>query len=183
MVATGAGILGSAISYSQQKSAYDAQVAYQEEYNQKITEATIDNYKELSKTEQAILYNAGQDSLENQINYLQAKGTMDALTAATGVQGRSSDMIFNDLVLKRDQEATNIRMYRDESLDNVNAQAEQLQENAEASYDTTPIQKPSVWDSLSYGVNMGISTGQLIEQGKGLNSAISSASGLTTRSS
>ncbi len=180
MVATGAGVLGSALSYTQQKSAAKAQIAYQEEQNQKITEATIENYKELSKTEQAALYNAGQDSLENQISYLQAKGTMQALTAATGVQGRSSDMLFNNLIMKRDQQATNIRMQLDETLDNVNAQAEQLQAGAEASYLDTPIQKPSVWDSVSYGVNTGLSTSQLVNQGTGLMSAVNQASGIGT---
>lgn len=154
-ISVATGLATTAATHIQQTNNAKAQAEAQAKQNQMITEATIENYKDLSKAEQAVLYNAQQDSMENKISALESKSAMEARASATGVRGRSSDMLFNKLSMDKARGDTAIRQSRDQQLHNINQQAIALQTGAEASYDNTPIRKPSAWNSIAAGASAG----------------------------
>ena len=154
-LSTATAVASTAANFVSQSNAAEAQAAAQQQRNEMITEATIENYKELSKAEQATLYNAQQDSLENKIGAMEAMSQQEAMASATGVRGRSSDMIFNQMSQDKASNDTAIKMARDQQLYNINQQALSLQRGAEASYDNTPIRKPSAWQAVAAGASDG----------------------------
>lgn len=169
-VSTATAVAGTAVSMSAQASAAKNQAAHQNKVNEGITKATIDNYKEITKAEQNTLYNATQDSIANKIGQLRAESEAEAVASATGHRGRSSDMLMANLGLMGAQQQTSITMARDAQLDNLRAQAVQLQTGAEQSYINTPIAKPSPWEALATGASVG---SQVHSFGTRLDTAIS----------
>lgn len=156
-VSTATAIAGTAVSMSAQAANAKAQAKHQNKVNENITKATVDNYKEITKAEQNVLYNTTQDTISNKIGQLKAESEAEARASATGVRGRSSDMVLNNLKLAGSQQQTSINMARDSQLENLRLQAVQLQTGAEQSYINTPIAKPSPWEALATGAQMGSS--------------------------
>lgn len=154
-VSTATAIAGTAASMASQKATAEAQAEHQNKINENITKATIDNYKEITKAEQNVLYNATQDSIANKIGQLKAESEAEAMASATGHRGRSSDMLMANLGLMGSQQEQSITMARDAQLENLRLQAVQLQTGAEQSYINTPIAKPSPWQALGEGVQLG----------------------------
>ena len=155
VVSTTTALAGTAASLSSQANTAKAQAEHQNKINENITKATIDNYKEITKAEQNVLYNAAQDTISNKIGQLRAESEAEAVASATGHRGRSSDMLMANLGLMGSQQQQSITMARDAQLENLNLQAKQLQTGAEQSFINTPIAKPSPWEALATGVNMG----------------------------
>lgn len=153
IVSTGVGLVSGAANYIQQSNNAEAQAEYQKQVNENITEATIENYKELGKAEQDVLYNTSQDSLQNQINALKEASSLEAYASATGTRGGATNMLLNDIMRKKAVGETDIRMARDQQLRNIDSQAKALQRGAQASYVNTPIQRPSIWTSAAQGVS------------------------------
>lgn len=149
-----------AASYAQQASMASAQEDYQEAKNDQITKATIENYKELDKAEQDVAYNTAQDSLDNQIAALEGAANQEAFSSATGIRGRSTDMLMQNLARNKAVNDTDIAMAREQQLNNINTQARSMQNQAEASYDYTPIKKPSAFNAAMTGVQTGMSVYQ-----------------------
>lgn len=169
-VSTATAVAGTAVSMSAQSNTAKAQAEQQNKINENITKATIDNYKEITKAEQNVLYNSTQDSISNKIGQLRAESEAEAVASATGHRGRSSDMLMANLGLMGTQQQTSITMARDAQLENLRTQAVQLQTGAEQSYVNTPIAKPSPWDALATGVGVG---SQVHSFGTRLDSSIS----------
>lgn len=161
---------GTAVSMAAQAKTAKGQAEQQNKINENITKATIDNYKEITKAEQNVLYNSTQDSISNKIGQLRAESEAEAVASATGHRGRSSDMLMANLGLMGTQQQTSITMARDAQLENLRTQAVQLQTGAEQSYVNTPIAKPSPWDALATGVGVG---SQVHSFGSRLDTAIS----------
>lgn len=153
VVSTATAAVSGAANYIQQSQNAEAQAEYQKQVNENITEATIENYHELGKAEQDALYNAGQDSLQNQINALKEASALEAYSSATGARGGATNMLLTDIMRKKAVGETDIRMARDQQLRNIDSQAKALQRGAQASYINTPIQKPSVWTSAAQGAS------------------------------
>lgn len=155
VVSTTTAVVSGAASYMQQANNAEAQAEYQKLQNEQITDATIENYKELSKAEADVLYNAGQDSLEHQITALQTASSNIAASSALGIGGGSADARMRDIYRRKSVGDTDIKMARDQQLRNIDAQAKSLQQGAQASYINAPIQKPSVWGSVAQGAKSG----------------------------
>lgn len=163
VISTTTAVASGAANYVQQVNNAEAQQEYQDQVNQQITEATIENYKELSKVEQDVLYNTSQDSLEHQIAALQNASSQVAMSSASGISGGSADARMREIARLKDKGDTDIRMAREQQLRNIDAQAKSLQQGAKASYLNAPIQKPSVWGAVAQGAQSGASmfTGSL----------------------
>lgn len=156
-ISTVVAVASAAGNYMQQSANAEAQGEYQEKQNQQVKDATIENYKELSKVEQDALYNAGQDSLENQISALQAASSQRATDSALGLGGGSADARMTDIARRKSIGDTDIRMARDQQLQNIDAQAKSLQQGAKANLINSPIQKPSIWGAVAQGASTGAS--------------------------
>lgn len=153
-------VASTAASYAQQASAASAQEKYQDAKNDQITKATIENYKELDKAEQDVAYNTAQDSLDNQIAALEGAANQEAFSSATGIRGRSTDMLMQNLARNKAINDSDISMAREQQLNNINTQARSIQNQAEASYDYTPIKKPSAFNAAISGIQTGMSVYQ-----------------------
>lgn len=147
-------VMGTAMaaSYAQQYSAASNQADYQARKNQIQNEATIENYKQLDKAEQDIMYNSAQDSLKFQIEALEANAQQESVVGATGVTGGSVDHLRGKMKNKYTVGQHDIQRSRDQQLKNIDAQAKGMQQRAEASLDRTPIKKPSILQAASTGL-------------------------------
>lgn len=147
-------VVGSMLSLIAQQDAATKQRNYQIKKNEQITEATIENYKELDKAEQDVMYNSAQDSLAAQIGALEASAQQAAYTGATGVAGGSVDNKRGQLYNQFSEQMNDINMSKRQQLSNINSQAKGILNQAKGSYDLTPIQKPSVLKAASDGYSV-----------------------------
>lgn len=125
------------------KHAADAQADAQEIHNSETAKAITDNYGELSKVEQDALLDEADSNISMQKQYMQARGRVNTMAAASGTAGLS--VMQQELGLSRDRAANldAIQATRQSKLDNVNNQAKQIRSQGMAGMDYSPISRPS----------------------------------------
>jgi thiamine pyrophosphokinase len=154
-VTMGVMAVGSAGSLLQQTMNAKQAKEYQQAYNDQLTKATIENYKQLDKAEADIAYNSAQDNIDNQIAHLENAAKMQAFNSAVGVKGGSVDMLVENLNRGYLSSENDIDMLREQQLESINSQAREMQNRTQASYMNEPIQRPSIFKAASDGFALG----------------------------
>ena len=146
------GALSAASNYSSQKAAARAA----EKYNAQVVESLVQNYHKLADAEVDILDQSYADSLDAQVQYLQAEASVKNQAAATGTAGGSIDMILGDVKQDFEGNMQNIKRNRKYALSEVASQADAMQSQAHASMES--VKKPSYGEAIGAGIQTGIST-------------------------
>lgn len=148
-------LAGTAVSYYSQSQQAKAQAEAQEAYNKRVQEEAIRQYGELSDEEQDTLYDSHKNSLQAQKEFMQARSSIELQSAATGTYGQTVDVAIQDLNTGLGQRTADIVYRRDANLDRINQTAERIRTSADANFDRTPIQEPSIFKAMSDGIRTG----------------------------
>ncbi|AWD90665.1 hypothetical protein [Pseudomonas phage Nerthus] len=131
------------MSYDSSKKNAEAQTEQQEIHNRETAKAIDANYGELSKVEQDALLNEADDNIDLQKQFMQARGRVNTMAAASGTAGQSIDAQMLGLSRDRQTNLDSIQATRQSKLDNVTNQARQIKSQGTASMDYSPISRPS----------------------------------------
>lgn len=145
-------------TYMTQREQAKMQAQQQKAYNDRIHEETIRQYGELSEAEQDALYDSHQGSLQAQKEYMQARSNIELQSAASGTYGQTVDVALEDLRTGKGQQTADIIYRRDRQLSDINRTAEGIRSQSAASFDRTPIKRPSILESANAGLQAGISS-------------------------
>lgn len=131
------------VSMQQQKYTAEAEQELQVQNNREIDRAAVRQYSDLSKQENEIQETAALESLEQQKQFIQARGRQLTMASATGTYGSSVDAMLRDLTQTKGQNLEQIRRNRATQLDDVRTQAEQIRFGARAQKGNRIFSKPS----------------------------------------
>lgn len=112
--------------YEKQKEAQEKQKQAEIAKNQSIHKAMIENYAGLAMAEHDVITNSYHSALENQLEYLRAKGTVNAKAAASGMSGLSVDSMLDELARKKDYNIDSMIHQKEVQLYNIAQQADQI---------------------------------------------------------
>lgn len=155
-IATGVGLLTTAADYSSQVSMAKAKKKQQEAFNLKVRQEAARQYGELSDDEADILYDSHKSSLKAKKEFLKARSTVLAQSAATGTGGQSVDAVINTLRAGRSERLAEVVNQRDSNLADINATAAKIRADAVNRQDVTPIARPSFMSSALKGISTGM---------------------------
>lgn len=131
------------MQYDSGKKQADAQSEQQEISNRETAKAIDTNYGELSKVEQDALLNEADDNIDMQKQYMQARGRVNTMAAASGTAGMSVDAQMFGLDRDRATNMDSLQITRQSKLDSVTNQARQIKSQGTAGMDYSPISRPS----------------------------------------
>lgn len=144
--AAAASVAATVVSVQDSKNQADAAAEQQEIHNREQAKAIEQSYGDLSQVEQDALLEEADQNTEMQKQYMQARGRVNTMAAASGTAGQSVLMQEQGLARDRQHNLDNIQATRQSKLDNVTNQAKQIRSQGQAGMDYSPISRPS-WAS------------------------------------
>lgn len=150
--AAAASVAATVVSVQDSKNQADAAAEQQEIHNREQAKSIEQSYGDMSRVEQDALLDEADSNISMQKQYMQARGRVNTMAAASGMAGLS--VAQQELGLSRDRAANldAIQATRQSKLDNINNQAKQIRSQGMAGMDYSPISRPS-WasDALKIG--------------------------------
>lgn len=172
IVGAAQGTAGAIFQYSEEKEQFKADKKAQSDYNLAVRGDTIDGLKDITQAKSDVLYNVGQDTLQSQVDFLEARSSSQVLANAMGLRGGSYDSIMNDLSREGSQNLSDITSSRDASIRKIRRQGEAIRKGEAGRFDTRVIRKPSAFKAFTSAILGGVSQGaQGYASGKELEKA------------
>ena len=130
------------VQAEQTKLNAEAQAKAQEQNNQSIRLAAVQQYDDLSRAERDVIEQADLESLDQQRQHIQAQGRVNAMAGASGTYGGSVDSVLRDLVQTRGRNVAAIRSNKKTQLDDIRVQSEAIRFGARAQQGNRVFTKP-----------------------------------------
>lgn len=132
------------VQMQQQKYTAQAEQDLQAQNNAELDKAAIRQYSDLSVTEDEIQEQSALESLEQQKQYIQARGRQLVMAGASGTYGSSVDAMLRDLTQTKGKNLQIINRNRESQLKDIQTQAEQIRYGARAQKGNRIFNKPTL---------------------------------------
>lgn len=147
-VAAAASAVAAVSTYSQAKKEEDQQEAY----NEALKKEAARQYQQLDAVENDAVKEEHAESLQAQRDYLKARSSVLLAASVTGTYGNSVNTAISDLNTGLGQRLGEITTKREQKLDDVDRQAENIQAQAVNSQDNS-IKMPAYYSAFSSGLS------------------------------
>lgn len=137
----------------QQRKMAEANKKAQDQQNEQLRVAAIQQYDDLSAEEISIREQSNLTGLEQQKQLLRAQAAENNIAGASGTYGGSVDSIMSDLRQTKGKNMASINNQRSAQLDGIKQQAESIRYGARAQMSNRIFHKPS-WGEI--GLSAGV---------------------------
>lgn len=160
-------------NYSQTQQNAANQKMAQDYHNISVRQNALQQYDALNRQEENVRESAAEQQLQNQYNLMEQQARVKLLASASGTAGSSITSMLSDLSQTGGMNQATIVQNARKQHEDINLQAEQIQQAATRGQDNTPIEQASLFKSALHGMQQGQGFGSAWS---GMKSAFSDAS-------